>query len=242
MEIGMIGYGRYGEFIAGHLSKEFKVYIYNRSDKREKIERKNAIPCSFSEACKKDALIIAVPISAFEETIKKAKHEVSKDTLIIETCSVKEFPIKIMEKYLSKDTQILSAHTLFGPDSAKYSLKGHKIVLFKIRVAEEIYKKAVQGLEKKGLVVIGLSAAKHDEYMANAMVLPHFIGRALIDMGMSENVVATANYQRLLEIYSNVKNDTWQLFIDMKKYNRFAKEVMGKFMKSVEKISKKADV
>jgi len=50
--IGIIGFGRFGRLMAGYLAKDFKVKVYNRSDKSEDISKVSAIPVTFEEACR----------------------------------------------------------------------------------------------------------------------------------------------------------------------------------------------
>ena len=129
MEIGIIGFGRFGKLLTKYLSEDFKVYIFNRSDKNEEIKKTNGIPASLEEVCKKDVVIPCVPISQFEETLNEIKGLLKENSLIIDVCSVKEYPVEVMKKILPEKTQILATHPMFGPDSAAESLKDRKVVL-----------------------------------------------------------------------------------------------------------------
>lgn len=236
MEIGIIGFGRFGKLAAKYLSEDFKVYAFNRSNKSEEIKRCNAIPASLEEVCKKDILIPCVPISEFENALKKIKN-LLRGSLIVDVCSVKEHPVKLMLGILPKNAQILATHPMFGPDSAAASLKNRKIVLCKVRVNNELYKKIKSYLKKKGLVVVETTPKQHDEEIAKSLLLTHFIGRALIDFGAKEMEIDTEGYKRLMSILATVKNDSYQLFEDMNKHNKYSKKVREKFIRSLNSVN-----
>ena len=241
MEIGIIGFGRFGKLITRHLSENCKVYVHSRSGKDEEIKKANGIPASLQEVCKKEVLIPCVPISQFGNTLKKIKNLLKDDSLVADVCSVKEYPVRIMKKNLPEKIGILATHPMFGPDSAAETVKGRKIVLCKVRISDDKYKKIKSCLEKKGLVVIESTPERHDREIAKTLILTHFIGRSLIDFGAKNLDIDTEGYKRLMNILEMVKNDTEQLFKDMNRYNKYSKEIRKGFMKSLGKIDKRLE-
>lgn len=237
--IGIIGFGRFGKLITKYLSEEFEVFVHSRSGKTKEIKKMNAVPVSLKEVCKKDIIIPCVPISAFEETIHKIKSLLKENSLVIDVCSVKEYPVNLMKNLLPKKVQILATHPVFGPDSASETLKGRKIVLCKIRISDNFYKKIKKYLKKKGLVIIETTAKEHDKEIAKSLMLTHFIGRALIDFKAGDIGIDTEGYKRLMKILEMVQNDSWQLFEDMNNYNKYSKGVRKSFMKSLDKINRR---
>lgn len=235
MEIGIIGFGRFGKLVTRHLSDNCKVYVHSRSGKDKEIRKSNGIPASLKEVCKKDIIIPCVPISKFESTLKKIKN-LLKNNLVVDVCSVKEYPVQVMKKLLPEKTEILATHPVFGPDSAASTLKGRKIVLCKVRINNEKYKKIMGYLNKKGLVVIETTPEKHDMEIAKSLFLTHFIGRALTDFGATDMEIDTEGYKRLMNILDTVENDSMQLFEDMNKYNRYSRKTRKEFLKSLNKI------
>jgi prephenate dehydrogenase len=237
MEIGIIGFGRFGKLVTKHLSEDFKVYVFNRSDKTKEIKENNAIPSSIEEVCKKDIIILCVPISEFENILNKIKNLLKEDSLVIDVCSVKEYPVKLMKDILPKKTQILATHPIFGPDSAADSLQERKIVLCKVRIVDDLYGKIKSILNERGLTVIETTPEEHDKEIAKSLLLTHFIGRALMDFGATDLNIDTEGYKRLMKILDTVKNDTNQLFEDMNKCNKYSKKIRDDFIKSLNKIS-----
>lgn len=238
-KIGLIGFGRFGKLIVKHLSGDFEFYVYNKSDKSWEIKENNAIPASLKEACRQDIVILAVPISEIENTLKNIKKLLRKNCIVIDVCSVKEYPKKLMKNILPRNVQILGTHSMFGPDSASDSLEGRKIVLCKVRIQDKTYSHIKRFLESKRLNVIEATPVQHDMETAKSLVLTHFIGRALIGMKAAALDMDTRAYRDLIRILDTVKNDTWQLFEDMNKYNKYSKTIREGLIKSLNKINRK---
>jgi prephenate dehydrogenase len=239
MEIGVIGFGRFGKLLVRYLSKDFKVYVSNKSDKTQEIRECNATPASIEDVCSKDIVIPCVPISQFEGVLKKIKNLLRKNSLIADICSVKEYPADLMKKILPDDIQILATHPIFGPDSASDSLEGRKIVLCKVRISDKYYKNIKSYLKEKGLVVIETTPEDHDKEVARSLVLTHFIGRALMELKAGDIKIDTEGYKRLLKILETVKNDSYQLFEDMNFYNKYSKEIREDFIRALNKVDER---
>ena len=61
----------------------------------------------------------------------------------------------------------------------------------------------------------------------------------MIDMELKTQSIETLGYQRLLKILSTVQNDTWELFEDMNKYNKYAENIRETFLESLKNIDLK---
>jgi len=238
-KIGLIGFGRFGKLIVRHLSGDFDFYVYDRLANKNEIKNNNAVPSSLKELCRLDIIILAVPISEIKSVLNDIKNLLKKDALVVDVCSVKEYPIKLMKNILPKSVQILGTHSMFGPDTAYDSLEEKKIVLCKVRIQNNLYLQIKRFLESKQLAVIEATAQQHDAEMAKSLVLTHFIGRALMDIGVSDMEIDTKSYRDLLRILDTVKNDTWQLFEDMNKFNKYSKGVRKDLIKSLSNVEKK---
>ena len=238
-KIGLIGFGRFGKLIVKHLSGDFEFLAYDRSASKNEIKNSHATQSSLKEICRQDIVIIAVPISELKTVLNDIKSLLKKGALVIDVCSVKEYPVKLMKEILPKNVQILGTHSMFGPDTAYNSLEGRKIVLCKARIQNNLYLQIKRFLESKQLAVIEATPQQHDVEMAKSLVLTHFIGRALMDMEVSSVEMDTRSYRDLLRILDSVKNDTWQLFEDMNKFNRHSEKIRNDFIKSVNSVSRR---
>ncbi len=239
--IGIIGFGRFGKLAARYLAEEFEVVVYHRTDKSVEINSTGARAASLETACRQDIVIPCVPISVFQEVLQDIAPLLRPEALVVDVCSVKEYPVRLMTDILPSSVSILATHPMFGPDSASDSLVGGKICLCKVRVAKNSYRNIKAYLESKKLVVIEATPQEHDEQIATSLSLTHFIGRTLSKYGAKQLDIDTEGYKRLLHILEVVERDTWQLFLDMHHYNAYAKEKRIVFMDVMQDINSRLE-
>ena len=237
--IGIIGFGRFGKLTAQYLSEDCDVYVYDIVDMSDEILAGGFNPASLEEVCRQDVVILPVPISELRQTLTAINPLLKKGAVVIDVCSVKEYPIQWMTELLPDDVSILGTHPTFGPDSAADSLEGRKIALCKARVDTRCYERIKKYLSSKGLVVIETTAAEHDRQIAVSLAMTHFIGRSLSEFGADDLAMDTEGYKRLLHILEVVENDTWQLFEDMHRYNPYAGEKRAEFMAAMRSIEER---
>jgi prephenate dehydrogenase len=220
VEIGIIGYGRFGQFAAEHLRKDFQVVVYDR--KRIRCP-KGIRRGSLEEAASRPLLLLCVPISTISTICLEIKPYLTPGQLIIDTCSVKEKPLQEMARWLPRFVEILGTHPLFGPDSARNGIRGLKIVLCPVRCRRVSKVKA--WLEAKGLEVIVATPARHDFEMAKSQALFHFLARGVAETGIRIGRLSTPGPAKLFEDFRDVQNDSVQLFQDLHRMNRFTAAV-----------------
>ncbi len=234
--IGIIGYGRFGRLMARYLSSEVRVEVYRRGRPTGERQGRRIVFKSLEEVCRQRIVIPAVPISQMERMLKEMAPHLSRNTLVIDVCSVKVYPCRLMMKLLPEKVSILGTHPMFGPDSAAESLSGKKIVLCPQRIELRPLHRIRAFLETRGLTVIETTPEQHDRKIAVSLALTHFIGRSLSRFGARPMDIDTDGYQRLLHTLETVENDTWQLFEDMHRYNPYAREVREAFLTAAARI------
>lgn len=239
MEIGILGFGRFGQFLAKILKKKNKIYVYDIIKKRSKMAEKLGVSfLNLEEILKKKLIILAIPISEMENVLKKIKDKVGKGQIIMDVLSVKEYPVSLMKRYLPQQVEILASHPLFGPDSAKEGLEGLQIVFYPLRIKEKNLKKIKKMFRGLKLKIIEATPQEHDRQTALSLCLVHFIGRALEEMKLPSLKMTTLGYQKLISVFKMAKNDSLKLFQDIQKYNRFAKIYRQRFLKALLKLNK----
>lgn len=239
MKVGIIGFGRLGKLIARYLKEDADVIVCDLADVSKEAKELGVVHGTLEEVCDCPIVIPFVPISEFENLIIKIKDKLKPGTLLVDVCSVKELPVNAMLKHLPKEIGILATHPMFGPDSAKDTVFGHKIVMCPVRIEEKLYSDIKRYLNSHGLKVIESTAEEHDRQISHSLVLAHFIGRTLMDIGAERQEIETLGYKRLMKILGVVQNDSWQLFVDMNKYNRFADQARARFIGSLTGIDQK---
>ena len=239
--IGIIGFGRFGKLAARYLSEDFEVAVYHRTDQSAEIARAGARAASLETVCRQDIVIPCVPISVLQEVLQHIAPLLRPDALIVDVCSVKEYPVRLMTGILPRTVSILATHPMFGPDSASDSLAGGKICLCEVRIAKKTYRNIKVYLESKELVVIEATPQEHDKQIATSLSLTHFIGRTLSEYGAKQLDIDTEGYKRLLHILEVVERDTWQLFLDMHHYNAYAKKKRIAFMDVMQDLNSRLE-
>lgn len=222
-----------------YFAQDARMLVYDVRPDARLVRKLGATPATLKEASSQELVLLCVPIAAFEAAVRSVAPHVRKDALVIDTCSVKEHPVRVMKRLLPRSVEILATHPNFGPDSAAESLEGRTLIACPARVARERWRELKGLLQEKGLVIVELSPREHDRRMAESLVLTHVIGRTLIRYGARSTGVDTEGYKRLLRILQTVQNDTWQLFQDMNRFNAFAAPMRRRLLRSLQDVDRK---
>jgi prephenate dehydrogenase len=183
MRTAILGAGKMGVWFA-KFCKENSEQVILADRKKEKLAKLGkelgVETADFPEAVEKaDNIMICVSISAFEDVVKKIAPKLHKGQNVLDVCSVKEQPVRIMHKYI-KNALILGTHPVFGPGSKGVRNKAY--VLTPTNVEERAFAEKYKGwLEKVGARVFIMSPEKHDELMSVVLGMPHFIGLVTCD-------------------------------------------------------------
>ncbi len=194
ISVGVYGLGRFGSFWAKELAKHgFPVIGYGRS---AKAAPEGVLLGSEDEVLSCSALFYCVSISSFSEVLDRTSSRIADHTVVMDTCSVKLYPAKLMREKLPKQVQCIATHPMFGPDSGKNGIAGLPLVISGVRCEDETF----QGIT-------------------------HFIGRTLSELSLGETELATTGYKTLLTVMQQTCNDPLQLFYDLQRYNPYARQM-----------------
>jgi prephenate dehydrogenase len=178
MKIAVIGAGKMGVWFAKFfLSKDYDVVLADR--KKEKVEKqKNLLvdlTTNFEEAVKDaDQILLCVSINAIEEVVKAISPAIHEGQIVMDICSIKEAPVKIMHQHL-KGATVLGTHPVFGPGSNGIKHKAYVLTPTNAK-EQEFAEKFKHWLEQEEAHVFIMSPKKHDELMSVVLGLPHFLG------------------------------------------------------------------
>jgi len=238
-EIGLIGFGNFGQFLVPYLKPYFQIHTYDPKS-NSRIAKKFGVKfSSLKEVASKDIVILSVPVQNLEFVLKKIRGFVKPDALVLDVSSTKVKPVNLMKKYLPGGVDILATHPLFGPQSGKNGIEGLKIVLCPVKLNKSRLSRVKNFLSKKlKLKILVKSPQQHDKEMAYVQALSHFIGKAMNDMEIPESEQSTRTYEYLLGVKKVVGNDSRDLFLTLQKENVYAKGVRVKFIKALNKIER----
>ena len=239
MEVGIIGFGRFGKFMARHLKEKAAVFVTDVTEKSKEAAEIGVAFASLEDVLEKKIIILAVPMEKLEETLNKIKGKVRKGALILDVCSLKMFSCRLMKEILPNDVEIIGTHPLFGPQSAQNSIKGMKIALCNVNARQETFEKVKKFCKSFGLEAIIATPEEHDRQMAVSQALTHFIGQVAKSMNLERVELSTKTFDDLMKIIEIIKNDTPALFENMQTMNPFAKEARKRFIAEGIKLNKK---
>lgn len=228
--IGIIGgTGGMGQWFADLLQKEgYPVHVWGRRSAMG-ISDLNAL-CN--------VIVIAVPISATAEMIKKVGPVVPEGSLLMDLTSLKKEPVDLM--LANSRAEVIGCHPLFGPgvDDAT----GENVILCKARGQRWLgWLRTV--LEKSGLIVTEETPEKHDKIMAIVQVLNHLntisLGMTLTQTGVSLKEISkytTPIFQTKLGIVKKVFSESPGLYADIIANNPDTDKMLNLYEKSLADI------
>ena len=229
--VSIIGFGRFGAMLHSLLSKGFEVDVFDKNS----IDNSDVNEVSLEDALQNETIFIAVPIRDFENLIKDISKKISREKTVIDVCSVKVFPKKVMLDNLSNETDIIATHPLFGPDSLKDS--GSVMTMESVRNTFGRYDFWKNYFESQNISIEEISAEEHDMMAARSQGLTHFVGRVIDDFGTNQTRIDTEGYKALHKLVNQTCNDTWELFEDIQNFNPFTEKMISELNESFEKIS-----
>ena len=183
MRIAILGAGKMGVWFAKFfLGEGYSVVVADRNkSKLSKLKTEIAVETAdFADAAQNaDRVLICVSISAFEDVVKTISPSIREDQVVMDICSIKDFPVKVMHKHI-KTGLVLGIHPVFGPGSK--GVKNKAFILTPTTPAEKEFAESFKKwLETKKARVFVMSPKKHDELMSVVLGFPHFLGLVACD-------------------------------------------------------------
>ncbi len=234
--LGIIGFGRFGQFMAWHLRSRFDIIATNRSDRSEEAAQLGISYGTLAECAAQDAVIASVPISCIGPVLKECSPYFQRDALVCDVSSVKVHPCKMLEKYVPSSCDKVGTHPLFGPDTARDGLTGHPVAVCPLGGYDAT--RLREFLESLGLAVLETTPGEHDRQMAHSLALVHYLGSALSDLDIRSVTIKTATHARMCELVAITNNDTPQLLYDMHAYNPYAADVRKQILSALQALDR----
>jgi len=223
MRIAIIGAGKMGVWFAKFFLEEgYSVVVADRNkEKLSKLKSEIAVETAdFVEAVQNaDRVLICVSISAFEAVVKTIAPSVREDQVVMDICSIKDFPVKVMHKHI-KHGLVLGTHPVFGPGSK--SVKNKAFILTPTNAEEKEFAESFKKwLETKKAHVFMMLPKKHDELMSVVLGFPHFLGLVACDTLLEQadypetRDVAGTTYRLLLTLAEVTALENPELFASL---------------------------
>jgi prephenate dehydrogenase len=240
--VGIIGYGRFGRLLVELFKKThptLSLQVYSRSHDTD-----DETFFSKENVYSSDLVILAVPIGVFADSVSDLAPHLKPGQTVMEVCSVKIFPRKVLTENLPETVGVICSHPMFGPATYQHkdgSLSGLTTTLENVRGSDAAYTFVKDFFLSLNLHVVEIDAVEHDRLaskfqfvtLSNAMILrPLALNRTRID------TASASALHHYLEMISVDK----QLVKDLYTYNPFCKEQFERLDASFEEFRKFIDL
>jgi len=199
-KVCIIGCGLIGSSIARAIRKNnlsSKIVSSNRSDSvNKKVIELKIVDDSSSDTKKmaegSDLIIIAAPLSSYEDIISKIKNSLKSGTILTDVGSVKENIINLIEKDVPANVSWISSHPIAGTEEsgpeAGFSelFKNRWCILTPSKKAQEKDIKLLETFWKKiGSKVDIMEAKQHDYILSITSHMPHLIAYNVVNTSLN---------------------------------------------------------
>ncbi len=216
--VGIIGYGRFGQFWAGVLRPFHEVWVTDAVAQ----ETPNYLP--LPELCRRaDALFLCVPINQVAEVVAQVRPYLKPGTTVFDTCSVKVYPAEALASGLGavEGVNLIATHPMFGPDSAARGVSGLPMAIWPIAGDADVYGDWFSFFNDLGIQMVEVSPEEHDRLAAYSQGVAHYVGRVLGELDLHSTPIDTQGFKVLRSLTEQTCNDSWELFHDLQNRNPY---------------------
>jgi prephenate dehydrogenase len=221
MQIGILGYGRFGRALG--------VLLHEAGHAYRAWDPVTDIPAEVRSSGIRDlvetheALVLAVPVPALDRVLQGLRPHLRRDQLVFDVGSVKVGPCGLLERHLGADVSHVGTHPLFGPVSLARAERPLRVVLCP-SPRHPAAAERVQGLFRSlGCEVLRQSPEDHDRVMATTHALTFFIAKGLLAVGAGAELPFTPpSFHAIARTLESVREDAGHLFAALQNQNPFA--------------------
>lgn len=251
LNIGIYGFGNFGQFLAKTMAKKHQVRATSRTD--YSVEAKQ-LGCEFYSSTTQleefftglDVVILCVSILSFEDVVSAIPSHLLENVVIVDVLSVKTHPKQILLTKAPASSSILCTHPMFGPESGKYSWRGLPMMYEKVRMVSneqaQVADTFLRIFENEMCRMLELTCEAHDEFAASSQFLAHFTGRILNVQGVKNTPIDTRGFQSLVRLVEDTCKDSFDLFRGLYKFNPNSEQQIQKFHDSLREVTEELKV
>ena len=233
--VGIVGYGNFGSF-THHIIQMYFAHIKVRiSSTRHNPDDQTFF--SFEDTCTSDLVILAVPVSAFDEVVERAVSVMGAETILVDICTVKSCTVETLKRYRSK-IRYLSTHPLFGFNSYRWAagdLSKLRLIFCDHNLSKSDYEEVKSFLSGIGLQISEQASEKHDKMIADTLFLAHLVSQILTKGKFERREVGTASFDLLMDVMDSLHQDL-ALFQAVYKSNPYCKKTLERFFDADQNI------
>jgi prephenate dehydrogenase len=245
MKVAVIGgAGRMGKWLVNYFKKGGHEVIVSDARREEAEAFAQSTGSIFAknniEAAKNaEVIVVSTPIDVTPKVLNEIYPKIGGSSIIVEISSLKSQVYAVLKKVAAKGVRTVSVHPLFGPGVTE--TRGEKIALvpvsdpsFEFRAAESLF---------PGVELVVVDAEEHDEAMAAALSLPHFLNIAFAsvvgqkDLNVLKKLGGTTFALQLI-LSEGVMTEDSSLYASIQMDNKFSAHILEQFVTNAETLKK----
>lgn len=234
MIFALFGYGRFGRAFADLLTRAGHVVRV--------IDPQADVPAVLAGASPSAALqdadwvVLAMPVPHLEAALRELRPLLAPRHTVIDVGSVKRGPCALLDAYLGDAIAHAGTHPLFGPLSIARGEPRRTVVCASARHPDAAAQ-ARALFTSLGCSVIDKDPAEHDQAMAKTHALAFFIARALVEMGVGDDLsMAPPSFLGLANMLAAVRGDAGHLFAAIQRENPYAGAARAELIDHLQRI------
>lgn len=237
MNIAMLGYGRFGRAFAERLQQAgHKVRAY---DPNTKPAGSMAAPSAVAAIDDAHWIVLAMPVPDMASALAEIRTRLDPEQTVIDVGSVKQQPCELMDKVLGRVIPHLGTHPLFGPLSIARG-DALRVVLCPSDRHPDATARARALFDSIRCTTVVVDAASHDKAMAKTHALAFFIARAMVEMGIGDDLsMAPPSFQGLAGMIAAVRGDAGHLFAAIQRENPYSEAARAELIEHLQRIDQR---
>lgn len=233
--VALFGYGRFGQALAGLLREGG--HEVRAVDPAVTLPAELAAASPVAALADAEWVVLAVPVRCLRELLASLRPLLQPCHVVLDVGSVKLFPAIWMDEVLGAAIAHAGTHPLFGPQSLARGERPRRVVVCPSRQHPQAAERARTLFERIGFDVLMRDAAAHDHAMAETHALAFYIARALVDMGIGEDLsMAPPSFLGLGNMLAAVRGDAGHLFATIQKENPYAEAARERLLATLTRI------
>lgn len=233
--VAIAGYGRFGRALEQLLSSAgIGVSAWDPSE---------AVPDAIradhpsSLVAGRDAVVLAVPVSATAAVLDELKPHLTGSHLVIDVGSVKHGPVAAMTRLLGANVPWVATHPLFGPSSIALGERPLRAVVCPNPIHPDAVERVAELYERLGCEVVRQDSDEHDRAMARTHAIAFFVAKGLLDTGAAQDErLAPPSFRAMAETINMVRTDAGHLFLAIEQENPYAADARQELLDALVRL------
>lgn len=229
VDIGIIGCGAFGRLAANSLAAYATVKVWDIAIETLQTSGNSGAFSALQDVAACPIVIIAVPVLEVAGVARKISPYLQPGSVVVDVGSVKLLTAKAMQENLPATVDIVGTHPLFGPQSARDGIRGHKIAVCNVRGRSHLRIAALLR-HVLGLRVFLTTPDQHDRELAVVQGLTHLVAGVLNQLEPLPSRLTTMSYDLMMEAISMVRDDPPNVFDAIERQNPYVANVREEFL------------